>query len=99
MIAQSPQEREMYEARLKFERDQNWRIKAARDEGRAEGIEEGVAKGIEQGIERGEVSGRIRVLQNLLGLPESPLSELAELDVAELSRQATQLQAQLRARG
>jgi len=98
MIAQSPQEREMYEARLKFERDQNWRIKAARDEGRAEGLEEGVAKGIEQGIERGELSGRIRVLQSLLGLPESPLSELAGLDAKQLAHLATQLQGQLRDR-
>ena len=27
MIAQSPPEREMYEARLKFERDQVWRLR------------------------------------------------------------------------
>ena len=83
MIAQSPQEREMYEARLKFERDQVWRLRAAKDEG------------IEQGIERGEVSGRIRVLQVLLGLPESPLSELAGLELEQLSRMAIQLQAQV----
>ena len=84
MIAKSPQEREMYEARLKFERDQVWRIRAAKDEGRAEGIE------------RGEYSGQIRLLQRLLGIPESPLSELADRDVAQLSSLATQLQAQLR---
>ncbi len=102
MIAQSPQEREMYEARLKFERDQIWRIKAAKDEGRAEGRNEGRAEGLEQGIERGiergELSGRIRVLQSLLGLPESPLSDLAGLDVSQLSSLSTQLQAQLRDR-
>jgi len=98
MIAQSPQEREMYEARLKFERDQNWRIKAAKDEGRAEGRAEGHAEGRAEGIERGEYAGQIRLLQRLLGTPESTSSELADLDVAELSRLATQLQAQLRAR-
>jgi len=41
MIAQSPRERELYEARLKFERDQTWRIKVAKDEGLAEGREQG----------------------------------------------------------
>jgi predicted transposase/invertase (TIGR01784 family) len=102
MIAQSPGERALYEARLKFERDQAWRIKAATDEGRAAGIEEGIAKGIAEGVamgvERGELSGRIRVLQNLLELPESPLSKLANLDVAQLSSLATGLQAQIRDR-
>ena len=87
MIAQSPREREMYEARLKFERDQTWRMKAAKDEGRAEGIEEGIAEGIAkgraEGIERGDYSGQIRVLQRLLGLPESQLAELAELDLEQ----------------
>ena len=102
MIAQSPREREMYEARLKFERDQTWRMKAAKDEGRAEGIEEGIAEGIAkgraEGIERGDFSGQIRVLQRLLGLPESQLAELTELELEQLSSLATQLQAQLRDR-
>ena len=94
MIAQSPCEREMYEARLKFERDQAWRIRSAKDEGRAEGIEEGIAKG----FERGEYSGLIRLLQRLLGLPESPSSELATLEFEQLSNLATQMQAQFRNR-
>ncbi len=110
MIAQSPQEREMYEARLKFERDQIWRIKAAKDEGRAEGIaqgieegiergmERGIEQGIERGIERGEYSGQVRLLQRLLGISESPLSELANLDLAQLSSLSIDLQAQLRDR-
>jgi len=38
------------------------------------------------------------VLQGLLGLPESPLSELAGLDVAQLTSQAARLQTQLRDR-
>jgi hypothetical protein len=52
------------------------------DEGRAEGIG------------RGELSGRIRAFQVLLGLSESPLSELADLELDQLSRLASQLQAQ-----
>src|SRR5204863_9809249 len=56
MIAQSPREREQYEARLKFERDQTWRIKVAKDEGREQGLEQGRVEGREQG----EYSGQIR---------------------------------------
>ena len=87
MIAQSPREREMYEARLKFERDQTWRLKVAKDEG----IEEGIAKG----IERGEYSGQIRLLQSQLGLPVSPSSELAAFEIDQLRSLFTQLQAQV----
>ena len=87
MIAQSPREREMYEARLKFERDQVWRIKAAKDEGRAEGVA--------TGIERGEYSGQIRLLQRLLGMPESRSSDLTDLDIAQLQGLVAQLQAQI----
>jgi predicted transposase/invertase (TIGR01784 family) len=90
MIAQSPREREMYEARLKFERDKSWWIKTAKAEGHAEGRAEG--------IERGEYSGQIRLLQRLLGLPESSASDLVELEFEQLSSLAAQLQAQLRDR-
>ena len=94
MIAQSPQERERYEARLKFERDQIWRIKTAKDEG----IQEGVAQGIEKGIERGKYLGQIPLLQSLLGLLETPSSELALMEPGELSNIASRLQTQLRDR-
>ena len=86
MIAQSPQERARYEARLKFERDQAWRINAA--------TEKGIEKGMEKGIERGEYSGQIRLLQRLLGLPESPSSDLAALDIPGLQDLVNQLQTQ-----
>ena len=82
MIAQSPQERQMYEARLKFERDQIWRLKAAKDEG----------------LERGELTGRIRVFQSLLGLPEASASELEALDIAQLTNLAAELRAQFQNR-
>ena len=98
MIAQSPLEREMYEARLKFERDQLWRLRAAKNEGIAEGIAKGIAEGRAEGIERGEYSGQIRLLQNLLGLPESQSSELATLSIEQLRSLFTQLQAQVHAR-
>jgi len=86
MIAQSPHEREMYEARLKFERDQEWRLSAARNEG--------IEQGIERGIERGEYTGQIRLLQRLLGLPESQSGELAAFGIDQLRNLFTQLQTQ-----
>ena len=94
MIGQTPREREMYEARLKFDRDKAWWIRSAK----AEGIEEGIAKGRVEGIERGEHIGRIHALQSLLALPETPSIELASLEVEQLSNLAIQLQSQLRDR-
>jgi len=82
MIAQTPREREMYEARLKFERDQAWRLRAANAEG----------------IERGQQMGEIHAFQRLLGLPESPSSELEKFDLDRLASLASQLQSQFRDR-
>ena len=39
MIAKSPRDRELYEARLKLQRDEQSRLDAARDQSRAEGVE------------------------------------------------------------
>ena len=86
MIARTPRENELYKARLKMERDEAARLDFAKDEGRVEGLE------------RGQFVGRIQVLQHLLGLPESPMSELAETEIGQLSRLAGELQTQLRER-
>ncbi len=79
MISQTPEERQFYEDRLKFLRDQNAQILQARFEGRQEGIDEGIEKGIEkgreEGIEQGMLAGKIQILQQLLG--ESEASVLA----------------------
>lgn len=78
MIARSPRERELYEARLKLQRDEQSRIEAAKDQSRAEGRAEG--------LQIGELAGRIRLMQGLLGLPISdhldslPLEQLASLE-------------------
>ena len=44
MIARSPRERELYEARLKMQRDEQARIDAAKDQSREEGRAEGLAR-------------------------------------------------------
>jgi len=45
MISRTPEEREFYESRLKFLRDEEARILFARSEGREEGLQEGYACG------------------------------------------------------
>lgn len=89
MIARSPDEREQYEARLKFQRDAAWRLEAARKEGKAEGIAEGEA--------RGEARGRVRALQDLLQLPDR--EDLDSLSRESLATLEADLQRQLRERG
>ena len=76
----------MYDTREKAIRDQQWILNAARREG------------LEIGREEGELFGKIRMLQNLLSLPQSTDQELQPKSRTELDRLATELQAQLRKR-
>ena len=104
MIHQTPEARMRYDARLKFQRDEESRLRRAKQEGLAEGIERGIEqgiergieRGIEQGIERGHLCGRISVLQQLLGLPESTVEQFTELTVLQLRELECTLQQQLR---
>jgi flagellar biosynthesis/type III secretory pathway protein FliH len=84
----------MYDTREKAIRDQQWILNAAR----REGLEEGEIKGREEGREEGELFGKIRMLQNLLSLPQSTDQELHPRSRTELEILATELQAQLRKR-
>jgi predicted transposase/invertase (TIGR01784 family) len=90
MLSKSDVERERYQARLKWERDQTAFI----EEARAEGLKEGSEKGREQG----EWIGRIRMSQELLGLPSTSKEELATLTGEELQAKARALEQQIRAR-
>ena len=56
-ISQDEQARELYEARLKEQRDIISREYAARQEGMEQGIERGIEQGIERGIEQGIEQG------------------------------------------
>ena len=58
MIAKTPRERELYEARLKLQRDEHARLQAAEDQGRAEGFEEGLVEGHTRGFQAGQIAGR-----------------------------------------
>ena len=74
--------------------DQQWILNDAR----REGLEEGEIKGEIKGREEGELFGKIRMLQNLLSLPQSTDQELQPKARTELDRLSTELQAQLRKR-
>ena len=99
MIARTPRELEYYEARLKMERDVASQLEDALSEGIEKGREEGIEEGLEKGREQGEYVGRIRLLQQLLGLPESSSNELVVMSIGQLSDLANRLQTQLRERG
>ncbi len=91
MIAKTPSERSAYDARLKFQRDEAARLLQAQLEGKLEGRLEGRLEG--------EQIGKIRVLQQLLGVGESPTVDLENMDLTSLEALAADLQSQLEERG
>ncbi len=94
MISRTPDQRRHYDARLKWELDENTRIQTAFEEGELKGREEGELKGREEG----ELFGKIRMLQNLLSLPQSTDEVLHPRSRTELETLVTELQAHLRKR-
>ena len=91
MIARDPNQRRLYEDRVKFEMDERARLQTAEAKGKAEGLAEGRAEGA--------VSGRIQLLQELVGQVVSSASELSAKSLAELTEIEAKLQRQLRERG
>jgi predicted transposase/invertase (TIGR01784 family) len=97
-IAKKTEDKAMYDTREKAIRDQQWILNAARREGLEAGRVEGREEGEIKGREEGELFGKIRMLQNLLSLPQSTDQELHPRSRTELETLATELQAQLRKR-
>jgi hypothetical protein len=87
MISKSPEDRQFYEARLKFLHDEQARLIAAREEGRAAGRAEGT------------LVGKIQMLQQLLEDEEVSTSALLQRTSLELDKLLSELQERLRARG
>ena len=83
MISKSPEDRQFYEARMKFLHDEEARLIAAREEGR----------------EEGSLAGNIQLLQQLLGDEEIGTDELVQRGSDELSKLLSELQSRLRSRG
>ncbi len=102
MIARTPKERDLYEARLKLQRDEEARLRYAKNQGLTEGIElgreEGLEKGREQGREQGKLAGSVQTLQELLGEEISADKELLGMNFDSLATLIQQLQQKLRDR-
>ena len=58
----------------------------------------GEARGVALGEARGDVCGRIRLSQELLGLPVSDQRDLSQTDLPELRQLLSRLEDQLRSR-
>ena len=94
MISQTPEQMMLYNARLKFQRDEAARLRMALQDGRQEGREEG----FREGEATGKLKGRITLLQELLGLPLATSAEFDQCDLSQLNALEEQLQQQLRTR-
>jgi len=114
-IAERTEDRQMYDQRAKAERDYRWAIESARREGlekgreegvqiglekgREEGVQIGLQKGREEGREEGLLIGKIQLLEQLLGQPQTPAERLLGRPLDELEALVAQLQERLRSRG
>lgn len=84
----------MYDQREKAQRDYEWAISGAREQGREEGREEG-----EQiGLEKGTMSGKIQMLEELLGDTPTTEAELHARSLTSLTTCLAALQQRLRDR-
>jgi flagellar biosynthesis/type III secretory pathway protein FliH len=100
MIAKTPRDRQLYEARVKMQRDEKARLEAAileglrrgRAEGRTQGLA-GLAEGKAKGIAEGEARGRLRVLLELLNLPQA--NDFDSLSIKALEALAGDLKQQI----
>ena len=90
MISQTPEQLMFYNARLKFQRDEEARLIQARLEGEARGRQEGRQEGV--------IVGRVLLLQQLLGIRQSTVDDFSGYDVAQLTELEAELQRQLRDR-
>ncbi len=97
-IAEKTEDRMMYDQRLKAQRDYQWGLDSARQEGWEQGMEKGMEKGREEGRQEGEFLGKIRILQELLGDEPSSPEDLDERTIGELSEILADLQQRLRSR-
>lgn len=91
MISQSPEDRQFYEARLKFLHDEEGRLMAAEARG--------VAKGREEGLARGTLIGKIQALEEMVGSAVTSVADLQARNADELSALLSTLQERLRNRG
>ena len=95
MIAQTPEQLQEYNARLKAQRDEEARIILSRQQGLEIGEARGIEIGEARGIRKGLLQGQIVLLQQLLRLPVSTDEQLAALDLDQLNHMLAELQQQV----
>ncbi len=93
-VSKNPQQRQQYEARLKFQRDEAARLESAH----SEGLLEGLLEGIEKGRVEGELLGQIKLLQSLLEVSRPTRTQLKKYTEVQLSELVDELKRQLRTR-
>lgn len=98
MIARTPEQQMLYNARLKFQRDEAAKLELATAKGWTEGQIQGRIEGRIEGRMEGERIGEIRLLERLLGQPQTPADELAKLPMDQLAARFEVLTRQLQDR-
>ncbi|MEZ6114753.1 MAG: PD-(D/E)XK nuclease family transposase [Pirellulaceae bacterium] len=102
IISAKTEDREMYDQREKAQRDYEWALSGAREEGLemglAKGREAGRVEGREEGREQGFLAGRIQTLQEILGVTVTTEDELLAQSRDELTTTLADLQQRLRDR-
>jgi predicted transposase/invertase (TIGR01784 family) len=96
MISRTPEQRRYYNARLKWQLDENTR-REDEEAARAASMAEGIAEGIAEGEARGEIK-LIRALEELLQMPISLDEAFRGKTLEELQLQASSLQEKIRNR-
>jgi predicted transposase/invertase (TIGR01784 family) len=94
IISAKTEDKQMYDQREKAQRDYDWAISGAREEGREEGRE----VGMDIGIQHGMIAGRIQLLQELLGEPPTSADSLRNLELDAIRTLLETLQQRLRDR-
>ena len=90
MIARDPEQRSLYEARLKMERDARANLDYA--------LKAGFDDGVEKGIEKGKMIGRVGLLRDLLREPSPTDAQLQAKTLDELAGLEAELGSRLRGR-
>ena len=99
VFTQDEREREIYELRLKYQRDQSSLLQDAEERGIEKGVEKGIEKGIEKGLAKGALVSKIQGFQEMLKQPPTPQAELSALSQEDLAGLLAQLREQLTANG
>jgi predicted transposase/invertase (TIGR01784 family) len=91
-ISGKTEDKQMYDQREKAQRDYEWALSGARQEGRQEGREEGREEG------RKSVAATLRMLEDLLGEPQTSFDALMPQSLDVLTAKVAELQQRLRDR-